>query len=165
MYQGEKTVQRPFMLDLNQIPRPTPRSPRATGEAFKTGALLLCITENAFVSNREIAPALKAAGFEVELVEAGSAKSIDLTARPYALVVLDILRPDGTGFALCQQIHDRSTLPVVLILHGAARNEVLRGYALGADAYVLAPFDREELVARLNALLRRQPAWRWQTVA
>jgi DNA-binding response OmpR family regulator len=47
-------------------------------------------------------------------------------------------------------------VPVFVVLRGAARHDVLRAYQAGADAYILAPFDHRELLARVQALLRRQ---------
>jgi DNA-binding response OmpR family regulator len=44
----------------------------------------------------------------------------------------------------------------MVVLHGAARSEVLRSYQSGADAYITSPFDPRELIARMGALVRRQ---------
>jgi hypothetical protein len=62
------------------------------------------------------------------------------------------------GYQICAQTRLASEVPILLMLRGAARNEVVRGFQAGADAYVLVPFDPRELLVRLGALLRRAPA-------
>ena len=127
------------------------------------GIWVLCVSEDTSSAEREVMPILKRAGLRVDLVAASLQQLPGVSHRPYQLVLFDISLPDGPGYKVCEQVRSACKAPVMLVLHGAARNDVLRGYQLGADAYILAPFDERELLARLGALLRRQPA-RWRTV-
>jgi DNA-binding response OmpR family regulator len=104
-----------------------------------------------------VVAALRRAGFEVDLVEARLFQPSDIQARPYRAVVVDVNKSNGVGFKLVRQIRDRSVVPIMLVLHGTARNDILLGFQNGADAYVLAPFDERELGARMRGLLQRTP--------
>jgi len=127
------------------------------GEATARG-LIMCVSENLQVARRELVPLLAGAGYEVELVEAKPGKALDVTARPYRLIVIDVNHPNGNGYDVCARTRSHSTLPMMLVLRGGARNDVLRCFQAGADAYVMSPFDSREFLARIGALLRRRPA-------
>ena len=102
-------------------------------------------------------------GFEVE--QAGSASAglqrllSALPDRPFSIVLLDIMLPDGNGLDLCRQIrsqaHAASTVPIMMLTaKGDAMDRVV-GLELGADDYLAKPFEPRELLARLRAILRR----------
>jgi DNA-binding response OmpR family regulator len=107
---------------------------------------------------REVVPVLTDAGYEVDLAEASMRKPLPLDRKPYRLLLFDVGAKCDIDYQLCAQARMTSDLPVMLMLRGAARNEILRGYQAGADAYVLVPFDPRELLARLEALLKRASA-------
>ncbi len=72
------------------------------------------------------------------------------------LVILDIMLPSGSGLDICRRLHrERSGLPVLLLTARAAEVDRLRGFEAGADDYVVKPFSMRELMARVQALLRR----------
>lgn len=76
-------------------------------------------------------------------------------AKMPAMVILDIMLPDTTGFELCKQIRSEATLPLIML---SARGEVydrILGLELGADDYVPKPFEPRELLARMESVLRR----------
>ncbi len=75
-----------------------------------------------------------------------------------ALVVLDVGLPDGSGMDLCRQLRARSDLAVLMLTARATEDDVIEGLAAGADDYVTKPFSPRELVARVNAALRRAGA-------
>lgn len=106
---------------------------------------------------REVVPVLKGAGYEVDLVEANTRRPLPLSGRPYRLLLFDVGSKSDNQYQICAQTRLANKLPIMLMLRGAARNEVVRGFQAGADAYVLVPFDPRELLARLDALLRRSP--------
>lgn len=122
--------------------------------------LLLCVSENVSLARQELVPVLQQAGFEVELIEANPTYLPDLHSKSYALILFDVSVPDGPGYQLCEMLRNEGRLPVMFILRGVARGDVLRAYQAGADAYVLFPFDEREFLARMGALLRRQPVRR-----
>ena len=136
------------VLDKERVIAPAP-SPQ--------GAILLCISEDAISTRNNLVSVLKRAGFEVDLIAANLQKPLELQAKPYRAVLLDVNRVGGAGFEICRRVREASMLPVLLILHGLARNDILRGFQAGADAYVLAPFDEREFQARLKGLLQRTP--------
>jgi two-component system OmpR family response regulator len=77
---------------------------------------------------------------------------------PVDAIVLDVMLPDTDGFALCDQLRGAGTWTPVLML--TARDSVadrVQGLDLGADDYMVKPYDLTELVARLRALIRRSP--------
>lgn len=73
------------------------------------------------------------------------------------LVLLDIMMPDMDGFDVCRRLRELSDVPIIFATAKAERASVIRGLELGADDYVIKPYDYDELVARINANLRRMP--------
>lgn len=71
------------------------------------------------------------------------------------LVVLDIMMPNVDGWALCREIRGSSSIPVLMLTAQGETNQKVKGLQLGADDYMVKPFEPEELVARVHALLRR----------
>ena len=97
-------------------------------------------------------------GFRVVTAESG-AKALRLAQEELPdLVVLDLLLPDMLGTDVMRELHEHSTVPVILLTAKSADADKVRGFQLGADDYVAKPFSPEELVARVNAVLRRAKA-------
>ena len=76
----------------------------------------------------------------------------------YDLIVLDIMMPGLDGFELCKIIRKRSTVPVVFLTGRVREEDVLYGYELGADDYIVKPFSIAILYSKLLALLERSTA-------
>lgn len=80
------------------------------------------------------------------------------------LVILDITMPEMDGWATLERIRDVSSVPVIMLTARAAEADQVRGLRAGADDYVTKPFGRRELIARVEAVLRRAgPATAEQT--
>jgi len=94
--------------------------------------------------------------FEVRTAEDAAGMWQLLKTQAFDVVVLDVLLPDGDGFELCNQLHRRSNIPVILLTARDTAADRIRGLDLGADDYVTKPFEPRELVARINSVLRRQ---------
>jgi DNA-binding response OmpR family regulator len=94
-------------------------------------------------------------GFEVEC--AADAHSAIERSHQFApdLVVLDVMLPGGDGFNLCGPLRQSGGTAVVMLTARSQKSDKLQGLSLGADDYVTKPFDLEELLARINAVLRR----------
>jgi two-component system, OmpR family, response regulator CpxR len=98
---------------------------------------------------------LKQEGFEMEAVNSGSAGAERALSKRYALVVLDVMMPEVNGFDVLRRIRAQSHIPVLMLTaKGDALDRVL-GLEMGADDYLAKPFNPQELVARIRAILRR----------
>jgi DNA-binding response OmpR family regulator len=98
---------------------------------------------------------LERASFDVEEAESGRAALRSLNASPPALVLLDVSMPDLDGYQTLERIRDLSEVPVIMLTARARELEKVRGLTAGADDYVAKPFGRQELLARVQAQLRR----------
>ncbi len=102
---------------------------------------------------------LEADGYQVEIVETGEAALERLydTSKHFDLVVLDVMLPGMDGFAVVSHLRAREHFIPVLMLTARGRAEdVLQGFAAGADDFLPKPFDLSILVARIGSLLRRR---------
>lgn len=79
-----------------------------------------------------------------------------LDSQAFDLVLLDIMMPDMSGFELCTKIRDFSDVPIIMLTAREQQEDIVKGLKLGADDYITKPFNEEELLARIEALLRRQ---------
>lgn len=73
------------------------------------------------------------------------------------LVLLDIMMPDMDGWEVCKRMRDMSDVPIIFLTARSDVKDVVRGLEMGADDYVVKPYDNDELVARVRAHLRRSP--------
>lgn len=71
------------------------------------------------------------------------------------LIILDIMMPEMDGWAVCQRLREMSNVPIIFTTALAAERDVVRGLEMGADDYLIKPFGPKELVARIQAVLRR----------
>ena len=108
---------------------------------------------------RGIVDSLKATGHVVwqsDRADDGAAMAI---GRSFDLVLLDLVLPGGDGLDVLTQIRrEKPTLPVIILTARGEENDRVRGLRLGADDYVVKPFSVDELLARVEAVLRRSPA-------
>ena len=102
-----------------------------------------------------VAELLGRAGLSVEQAEDGRSGLRALHKSPPDLVVLDVSMPDLDGWQTLERIRDLSEVPVLMLTARGDELERVRGLQAGADDYVVKPFGRQELVARVQALLRR----------
>src|SRR5688572_20266945 len=99
--------------------------------------------------------ALKTEGFAPEWCATGRAGLAALAAKPFALVVLDVGLPDGSGFDVCKAIRVHSAVPVLFLTARNTELDRVLGLELGGDDYLVKPFSPRELTARVKAILRR----------
>jgi DNA-binding response OmpR family regulator len=102
-----------------------------------------------------VAELLGRAGYEVAEVPNGRAALRELFSAPPDLVLLDVNMPELDGWQTLERIRDVSDVPVVMLTARAGELEKVRGLKAGADDYVTKPFGRQELLARVDAVLRR----------
>ena len=98
---------------------------------------------------------LERAGFAVDEAADGRAALRQFHASPPALVILDVAMPELDGYQTLERIRDLSDAPVLMLTARTQELEKVRGLTAGADDYVAKPFGRQELLARVQALLRR----------
>jgi two-component system response regulator CpxR len=80
----------------------------------------------------------------------------------YDLLILDVMLPEIDGFAVLQQLRRNKSLPVIMLTARVHRDDRILGLNMGADDYLPKPFDPDELMARIQAVLRRTSAARLQ---
>lgn len=73
----------------------------------------------------------------------------------YNLIILDISLPDGRGFDLCKYIKSNYNIPIIFLTAKDEEQDVVQGFDLGADDYIIKPFRTRELISRANNILRR----------
>ena len=73
------------------------------------------------------------------------------------IVLLDVMMPNMDGWEVCRRLRELSDVPILFLTAKTSIRDVVRGLELGADDYVVKPFDNAELVARVKAHLRRKP--------
>src|SRR5882762_1520103 len=103
-----------------------------------------------------ISDLLSAEGYQVESAADGDAGLAKAASKEFALIVLDVMLPRKTGFNVCRELRQRGVDTAILML--TAKTQVVDrvvGLKLGADDYLAKPFDPAELLARVEALLRR----------
>lgn len=116
---------------------------------------LLLIEDDPSVAHG-VAAGLRLHGFTVDHVETAAAAHAALAASEFDLAVLDLGLPDGDGMDLLARWRQRGVaIPLLVLTARDAVSDRVRGLQAGADDYLLKPFDLDELVARLHALLRR----------
>lgn len=98
---------------------------------------------------------LEASGYLVSIAEDGLSGLNKVVEENPDLVLLDIVMPGVNGLELCRQIRQFSAVPIILLTARADHKDVVAGLNAGADDYVTKPFSVEELLARINANLRR----------
>jgi len=101
--------------------------------------------------------ALQIAGCAVEHTPSAVAARALVAAAPPDLVVLDLILPDGDGLVLCTDLKGTADVPVLICSGTRRRYEPVLALKVGADAFVAKPCNLDELIARVDALLRAQP--------
>jgi DNA-binding response OmpR family regulator len=98
---------------------------------------------------------LHSEGYEVDVAADGAYAVSRARAATPDLVVLDLALPDHDGFELLPILRSLGQIPIIVLTARAERDDKLKGLALGADDYITKPFDPDELLARIRAVLRR----------
>ncbi|OCG44301.1 DNA-binding response regulator [Gilliamella sp. Choc5-1] len=97
---------------------------------------------------------LELEGYQVEVANTGT-QALEKFDNTIDLILLDIMMPEMNGFSVLSQLRDKFTVPVIFLTAKDNEYDKVIGLELGADDYILKPFNDRELLARINALLRR----------
>lgn len=81
-----------------------------------------------------------------------------LSAQAFDLLLLDLTLPDGSGFEVCKKVRLTSTVPIIFLTASDEEVNIVMGLDMGGDDYITKPFKLNELISRINALLRRAGA-------
>jgi DNA-binding response OmpR family regulator len=123
------------------------------------GALRILTVEDDAAIRRGIVDALSFAGYDVIEAANGNDGSTAAVSREYDLLLLDMVLPGKTGLEILREVRNaRPTLPVIILSAQGEERDRVSGLKQGADDYVVKPFSVDELLARVEAVLRRSPA-------
>ncbi len=98
---------------------------------------------------------LEKEGYQVTLAHDGQAALDKFKEHTPAVVLLDIMLPKMDGFQVCREIRRISNIPIIMLTAKGETFDKVLGLELGADDYMVKPFENKELVARIKAVLRR----------
>ena len=98
---------------------------------------------------------LEKEGFEVVMAHDGEEAVAKFESEKPSLILLDIMMPKLDGWQVCRQIRQKSGCPIIMLTAKGETFDKVLGLELGADDYVVKPFDTKEIVARIKAVLRR----------
>lgn len=94
-------------------------------------------------------------GYKVEIDENGTGVEQYLKGKKVDLIILDLMLPYLDGLEICKKIREQGNIPVIILTAKGDIKDKLLGFNLGADDYIVKPFDPLELLARVKAVLRR----------
>lgn len=122
-------------------------------DTTKANVLLAEDDENLGVLLREY---LKAKGYETDLYPDGEAAFKGFQSKTYDICILDVMMPKKDGFTLAKEIRQLNTsIPIIFLTAKSMKEDLVEGFSSGADDYMTKPFSIEELLLRVEAVLRR----------
>ena len=125
---------------------------------MRTGPKSILIVEDEELLRSTLGGCLRGEGYVVDLANDGIDGFEKATARPFDLIILDVMLPSSSGRDVCRDIRQAGTAtPILLLTSQSRKTEAVLGLRLGADDFVTKPFHAAELLARIEALLRRAP--------
>ena len=98
---------------------------------------------------------LEKEGFDVTEADRGDTALKEFKAAPPNLMLLDVMLPGMDGWQVCREVRKVSNIPIIMLTAKDETFDKVLGLELGADEYVVKPFDAKELVARIKAVIRR----------
>ena len=113
------------------------------------------VVEDDQALNKQLSELLTARGFSVAQAFDGEIGLTQALNEKFDLILLDILLPKLDGFSVLKRLRSHRTTPVIMVTASGAEEERIQGFSKGADDYLPKPFNVEELMFRIDALLRR----------
>jgi len=117
--------------------------------------LNLLLVEDSPMIIRGLQYTLEQAGYEVTVCMSAHMAEDRLDRMHFDVAILDVNLPDGSGFDLCKRLKSETDTPVIFLTARDEENDVVQGFDLGADEYILKPFRNRELISRIENVLRR----------
>ncbi|MDV6331195.1 response regulator transcription factor [Asticcacaulis sp. 201] len=115
----------------------------------------ILLVEDDLLLGQALETGIQQFGYTVDWVTSGESALEALDLVPFSAVALDINLPDLSGFRVLKQVRRTSKVPVVIMTARDALDDRIEGLDLGADDYIVKPFDLKELLARMRAVVRR----------
>ncbi len=116
----------------------------------------ILIVEDDLMSRKMLSFLLQGEGFEVTLTDSVKSARAALDKDVPWLILLDVGLPDGDGFSFCRQLaEEEPNIPIILLTARSSHEDKIAGFKLGADDYIIKPYDHSELIERIKAVLRR----------
>lgn len=94
-------------------------------------------------------------GFETNIAYNAQEAESKIESNVYDIIILDVMLPDGNGFELCKHIKENKDIPIIFLTAKDDEKDVVNGFNLGADDYVIKLFRTMELISRIYNVLRR----------
>ena len=121
--------------------------------------LHILICENEEKHRKKVSEYLQAKGYDAELYLDGEAGYKAFVKEKYDMCLLDVMMPKMDGFTLARELRSiNSEVPIMFLTAKNLKDDILEGFKLGADDYLTKPFSMDELVYRMEAILRRVKA-------
>ncbi|MBQ4875724.1 response regulator transcription factor [Pseudoalteromonas luteoviolacea] len=115
----------------------------------------ILVVEDDITLNQQVCALLNNRGYEVDCLHDGEQGLSQALAVDYDLIILDIRLPSMEGYEILAQLRKIKHTPVLILSACGAEQERIKGLSLGADDYLSKPFNLDELVLRIEAILRR----------
>lgn len=122
-------------------------------EVKKMNHLLLIEDDISLINGLSFA--IKKQGYTLDIARSKSEKEKLWEDGKYNLVILDVSLPDGSGFDICSDIRQTSSIPIIFLTAADDETNIIMGLDIGADDYITKPFKLAIFMSRINALLRR----------
>jgi two-component system response regulator RegX3 len=116
----------------------------------------ILVVEDEASFSEALAYVLGKEGFEVVVADTGDGAVATFDRVGADLVLLDLMLPGLSGTEVCKQLRSRSNVPIIMLTAKDTEVDKVVGLELGADDYIIKPYSKAELVARIKAVLRRQ---------
>jgi DNA-binding response OmpR family regulator len=134
------------------------RGPSASLTMEPLGDNILLVEDEAAL-RMTLGDRLRKEGYAVDCAAHGDEAFEKATVLPFDLIVLDVMLPGRSGFTVCEDIRKAGLITPILMLTALGQTaDKVKGLRIGADDYVTKPFHMQELMARVEALLRRAPS-------
>jgi two-component system KDP operon response regulator KdpE len=127
---------------------------RGNISGLKNKARILIVDDD-IVVRKFVGANLIARGYQVLMAANGEEALTIFEAHPLEMIILDLFMPALDGFAVCRQIRQKSSVPIIILSAAAGEDELVRCMEMGADDFIAKPFSLPELLARIRAILRR----------
>lgn len=107
------------------------------------------------LTRRMVQQLLESEGLNVTTAGSVAEAMAEVNRRRFDLILLDVMLPDGNGFEACRRIRQHHRMPIVILSTKRQLEDRVTGLEIGADDYIVKPFEPREMVARVRAQLRR----------